>query len=377
MNAEVADRADFSTIRYAQCWEDADILLPALDIQPGETCLAIASAGDNALAMLSQSPAKVIALDLSVSQLACLELRVAAYRELTHPELLTFIGSQNPGKKGSKEAQEISACRAQFYRRCRPHLSPEVQQFWDSHPQEIARGIGTAGKFERYFALFRDRLLPWVHRSDRIDELLAGGCLETRQVFYREKWNTWRWQLLFRVFFSRFVMGRLGRDPSFFQYVEGTVADRILNQTAYALTELNPAENPYLQWILKGYHTTALPYALRPENFAAIRDNLHRLEWHCCAVESFLDRIGESAIDAYNLSDIFEYMSPDNYHQLLSRLIKSGRGGARLVYWNMLVPRQRPEFLSDRLRSLDKFARELHRKDKAFFYSNFIVEEIV
>ena len=74
-------------------------------------------------------------------------------------------------------------------------------------------------------------------------------------------------------------MGRLGRDPSFFRYVEGSVADRILARTRHALTKLNPAENPYLQWILTGHHTTALPYALRPENFEAIRANLHRLEW--------------------------------------------------------------------------------------------------
>ena len=46
-----------------------------------------------------------------------------------------------------------------------------------------------------------------------------------------------------------------------------------------ASPELNPAENPYLQWILKGRHTTALPFALREENFQSIRNNLHRLEW--------------------------------------------------------------------------------------------------
>jgi S-adenosylmethionine:diacylglycerol 3-amino-3-carboxypropyl transferase len=43
-------------IRYAQCWEDADVLLEALDIQPGQSCLSIASAGDNTLAMLAKNP---------------------------------------------------------------------------------------------------------------------------------------------------------------------------------------------------------------------------------------------------------------------------------------------------------------------------------
>ena len=64
MNNTIAARADFSEVRYAQCWEDADVLLAALNIQPQQTCLSIASAGDNTLAMLSRAPAKVIAIDL-------------------------------------------------------------------------------------------------------------------------------------------------------------------------------------------------------------------------------------------------------------------------------------------------------------------------
>src|SRR5215470_6064084 len=32
--SEVAREADFSSIRYAQCWEDADVLLDALDVRP-------------------------------------------------------------------------------------------------------------------------------------------------------------------------------------------------------------------------------------------------------------------------------------------------------------------------------------------------------
>src|SRR5207302_1488891 len=84
MGSEVAAKADFSGIRYAQCWEDADVLLEGLDIQPGDVCLSIASAGDNAFAMLSKGPSRVIALDLSPAQLACVEIRVAAFRELSH-----------------------------------------------------------------------------------------------------------------------------------------------------------------------------------------------------------------------------------------------------------------------------------------------------
>jgi len=70
----------FTILRYAQCWEDADILVDGLDVQPGDTCLSIASAGDNTLSLLTRAPARVIAIDLNPTQIAALELRVAAYR---------------------------------------------------------------------------------------------------------------------------------------------------------------------------------------------------------------------------------------------------------------------------------------------------------
>jgi S-adenosylmethionine-diacylglycerol 3-amino-3-carboxypropyl transferase len=88
------DSLDFSFIRYAQVWEDADVLLEALNIQPDDVCFSIASAGDNAMALLTQGPEKVVAVDLNPAQLACLELRVAAYRLLSYEELLALIGTQ-------------------------------------------------------------------------------------------------------------------------------------------------------------------------------------------------------------------------------------------------------------------------------------------
>ncbi|HEY1377246.1 MAG TPA: DUF3419 family protein [Gemmataceae bacterium] len=364
MGSEIAARADFTGVRYAQVWEDADILVDALDIQPDDVVLSIASAGDNALALLSRGPARVVALDLSPAQLVCLELRVAAYRELDHGELLELIGSVP------------SYRRLALYQRCRLRLGDSARDFWDSHPQEVAAGIGSAGKFERYFALFRTRVLPLVHRRKLVLRLLEPKSAADRHAFYETEWNTWRWRLMFKIFFSRFVMGRRGRDPSFFQYVEGSVADRILARTRYALTELDPAANPYLQWILTGRHTTALPLDLRPENFDAIRRNLDRLEWRCQSVEDYLDDAAEPVSKA-NLSDIFEYMSAENTERLLGKLAARSRPGGRVAYWNMLVPRSRPESLAGKLRPLAELSERLFRQDKAFFYSRFVVEEVV
>ena len=364
MQSEAAARADFSAIRYAQVWEDADILLEALDVQPGDTCLSIASAGDNTLALLTKQPARVIVLDLSPAQLACLALRVAAYRTLDHGELLELIGSRPSGR------------RPDLYRRCRPALDEESRRVWDANQELVTKGIGSAGKFEHYFALFRTRVLPLVHGRATVDALLEPRSVEQRRLFYERRWNTWRWRLLFRVFFSRFVMGRLGRDPEFFKYVEADVGTSILARTRHALTELDPSRNPYVHWILTGTHGAELPYALRPEHFDAIRANVDRLEWHRTSVEEFLQGAGARSIDRYNLSDLFEYVSPQAYRQVLGEIVRCGRPGARVAYWNMLVPRTRPDDMADRLESLDAEAARLHLADRAFFYSALRIERV-
>src|SRR5262245_38271271 len=176
MTTEVAGKADFSAIRYAQCWEDADILVEGLDVQPGDVCLSIASAGDNALALLTRRPARVIALDLSRAQLSCVALRVADYRAPRPPELLELIASR-PSRR-----------RPGLYRRCRPLLAAADRAFWDARPAEVAAGVGGAGKFERYFALFRNRLLPLVHSRRAVNALLHGGSPDERRRFYERHW---------------------------------------------------------------------------------------------------------------------------------------------------------------------------------------------
>jgi S-adenosylmethionine-diacylglycerol 3-amino-3-carboxypropyl transferase len=365
VSSAISARADFSGIRYAQCWEDADILLEALAIRPGHVCLSIASAGDNVLALASQGPQRIVALDLSPAQLACLELRMAAYRLLAYEEMLELLGARP------------SSRRTQLYAACRPLLSPAARSVWDVRPAEIAQGIGNGGRFERYLRLFGRRILPLLHSPQTRQALLQPRTQAERERFYYEQWDNWRWRLLFRLFFSRWLMGRLGRDPHFFTYVQGNVADRILARTRHALTALDPTQNPYLQWILLGRHGDVLPYALRRQNFAAIQANLDCIELRCQSVEEFARTCPPSSIDCFNLSDIFEYMSLDHYALLLGQLCDCARPGARLVYWNMLAPRRRPATLAQRLQPLAALAARLFAQDKAFFYSDFVVEEVV
>lgn len=366
MNQPIESRARFDLVRYANCWEDADILFAALQPQPGKRILSIGSAGDNALALLAGG-AEVVAVDLSPAQLACLELRRAAFRNLDHAEVLKFLGV--------RPAED----RWPTWLRLRTDLPSDSQAFWDSRADSIRHGFIHDGKFEHYFRKFRNYILPLVHRRRTAEEWSMEKTRTQRIDFYHRRWNNWRWRLLFRVFFSRFVMGRLGRDPEFFRYVQGSVGQRILERTAHALTDLSTHDNPYLIYILSGNYGAALPRYLRPENFAGVRAGLDRLH----VVRGSIDEVAltwtnrtDGGFDGYNLSDIFEYMSPELTSAVYGRLLSSARPNARLTYWNMLVPRSRPVEFAHRVTPQTELAAELFRRDKAWFYSAFLVDEV-
>ena len=145
--------------------------------------------------------------------------------------------------------------------------------------------------------------------------------------------------MMVKVFFSRFVMGRLGRDPAFFDHVEGGPSAQVARLTRKALVDQDPSVNPYLHWILNGTHGEALPRALELERFETIRDRLDRLEIRLCTVETLAEE-GVKA-DAFNLSDIFEYMSPEAHETGLRhdpRRVAAGRAD-RLLEHDGAAPR--------------------------------------
>ena len=362
-DTDIAQRAKFDIIRYAQAWEDADILVAALRPKSGDTVVSIASAGDNALALLAEGPERVIAVDLNPVQLACVRMRVAMYSVLTHEHFLELMGSRPSGR------------RRHLLEQVATHLSPEDQAFWAGLKDEVARhGVGGVGKFEKYFRTFREWVLPFIHNRGTIDNLLKPRDAEGRLAFYDKSWNIWGWRIMVKMFFSRFVMGRLGRDPAFFDHVEGGPSAQVARLTRKALVEQDPSVNPYLHWILKGEHGDGLPRALEAERFETIRDRLDRLEIRLCTVETLAEE-GVKA-DAFNLSDIFEYMSPEAHEAAYGTILATSRPGARIAYWNMMAPRRAPASLADRVTTSTELEAKLKPLDKAFFYSDFVIEEV-
>ena len=367
MTSAIESRASFERVRYAQLWEDADVLCAALDepagAMKGKTLVSICSAGDNALAMLTLDPERVVAVDLSAAQIACMNVRIAAYRTLDHAAFLELMGAR-PSERRATLLDTVLAASDE-----------ETAAFWNANRADAeAHGLGGAGKFESYFRTFRRFVLPLAHSRRTIDDVFVSRPHAERDEFFERRWDTWRWRWLLKGFFSNFVMGRMGRDPAFFDYVEGSLSDHVSGRLRHAAVDLDPAENPYLHWILKGTHGEALPMAWRTEHFDTIRERLDRLEVRHGSLETFV-ATGERA-HGFNLSDIFEYMDERTHEAVYRSVLDAAHPGARLVYWNMMVPRRVPASLADRVERVEDAEARGKAADKAFFYSDFVVERV-
>lgn len=364
VKSEVEDYAKFDLIRYAQVWEDAEILIEALNINENDNILSIASAGENSLAMLIKNPNKVYAIDLNLNQIYCSELKKIAYKYLDYDECMCLIGVFE------------NSNRIELYNKIKDKLSENTKKYFEKNIDIIERGIINTGKFEKYFQIFGQKVLPLIHSKKTRKELLEKKSKQERIKFYNKKWNNVRWQLLFRIFFSKTVMGKLGRDKAFFRYVNVNVADHILERTKYAITELDTSENSYLYYIINGKYENILPIAYRKEYFEIIKKNIDKLVLLTESVETFIERDDIDYISKYNLSDIFEYMDDSQMCKIYEKMrTKSGKGSI-IAYWNMLADKRISKYFDD-LNYKERESEKLLNKDKAFFYSKFIIEEII
>lgn len=350
-------------LNYAQCWEDTQILLEAMRPKEGERVLSIASAGDNAIA-LAMTGAQVDAVDVSEPQLALVALKLLGHR-LTYGDYRGLLGL------------ETSVDVLRVYRLIRERLPEFARRYWDDNEDMLLAGVLSQGRFERYLGTFGQRLLPAIHRKKTTRRWFELDSIDERRKHWK-RWNNLRWKAMFRVFFSQRVMAARGRSPEQFQHVEGGIGNALMARTERVLTELNPRDNGYLQWILTGGYLRpeCEPAYLRPEGHAQLRDVSKRMNLVHTDLTSHMKAQPEGTYSAFNLSDVPEYLDLATTEELLGECARSGRSGARIAYWNLFVPRCRPASLADQIDRHPDIGLALYAQDRSFFYGAFQVEEV-
>ena len=196
-----------SYIHYSNCHEDVQFVLSHVQNKP-KRILSIASALDNALALLLTGAEEIVAIDSNSTQIYLCELKKLAIQRLEYEEFLVLLGM----KVGDSLA---------LYQSIKAELSIEARRYFDDRKYLIADvKLVNCGRFEYYFSIFKNKILPLIHNKDSIEEFMGAKTQEEQTAYYQKTFCNRRFNFMFKIFFSEWVMKKLGRDKDYFKYNE-------------------------------------------------------------------------------------------------------------------------------------------------------------
>lgn len=351
-------------ISYSLCWEDADLVLGALDTKPHDRVVSITSGGCNTLALASIAKEKVYAVDSNPAQNYLAILKHVASKHLNYWQYLDFLG--------------VSPCphRVQTLLNLSPYLPSECAEFFGRHTDWVARGIIHCGVFEGYMKIFRRVVLPLVQSRKTVESILSVTDKDEQLRIYTEHWDNPNYRLFGRIFFSQFVMQALGRHRNMFRYTNASNKGRIyLERAGGTLAKGVVFQNPYLEYILCGTFNRSLPLFLNQTNFDSYRQNSN-IEFVSSGIGQFLSGLPDASIHKFNLSDVFEGMSEADCKGVMGQVHRTATNGARIIFWNNLVKRDVQEELRPYFRLEDALINKYKPMEKVFFYDSFYIYTI-
>lgn len=331
-------------IHYSNCHEDASVLLNNAPKNP-KNILSIASALDNSLAMLLLNPEYILAIDSNITQIYLCQLKKTAIERLEYEEFLVFYGI--------KEGDSLF-----YYEIVKPYLEQETRRYFDEHLYLI-RSIKLihCGRFEYYFQVFKNKVLIKIHRQKTINQFMNFNDLASQRSFYKKRFDNLRFRLMFKVFFSKRVMKKIGRDKDYFKYSKGNLSKILKQRFDFGVEHNLNKDNPYLQYVIFNQFQT-LPAYLRKDNYEIIKKRISLLEIRFSSFEEIMEQT--QTFDYMNLSDIFEYMSKEQTDQLEKKIYDHLNEDGKIVFFNMMIPRSFNRYLSG--------GEISQRHDLAFYY---------
>ena len=335
-------------IHYSNCHEDIEFVMTAVKNNP-KSILSIASGLDNCLALLLLDPNEITAIDGNITQIYLCNLKKLAIERLNYNDYLVFLGV--------KEGDSLK-----LYESIKSGLDSETRAYFDEHVYLISQiKLVNCGRFEYYFNVFKNKVLPLIHSEKTIQEFFTCKDLQTQRKFYLEKFNNLRFKLMFKIFFSQAIMKKIGRDKEFFKYNKGSLSSMLKSQFENCIFNNLNGENPYLQYVVLNKFITPISY-LKEENYNIIKSRISRLKIKKITFEEQI-KSGEK-YDLMYLSDIFEYMSESKTAELSTPIFNALNSGGQIVFFNMMNTR----FLSGNF--VEEKVDKTH--NKTFYYKDFL-----
>jgi hypothetical protein len=214
---------------------------------------------------------------------------------------------------------------------------------------------------------------PSCIRDARSTTSSSPAPVPEREAFLERRFNTWRWRLLLNALLLAVRHGPDGSRQGVLRPCRRQPGQHVARRIRHAGSTCDPAENPYLHWIMKGTHGDALPMTWREEHYETIRARLDRLDIRPGSLEAFVSTGERRRLQPVGHLRI--HVAGDVRNGLCQhpRRGQSGRAAGLLEHDGAAAgsAASRP-----RVRTLTDLEDRLKARDKAFFYSDFVIEEV-
>jgi S-adenosylmethionine-diacylglycerol 3-amino-3-carboxypropyl transferase len=371
----------FQGFVYNQIWEDPDVDLAALCIEPHHRILTIASGGCNVLNYLAADPAEIVAVDLNPNHVALTRLKLAALADLPNFEaFFRFFGEAN--NSGNRRAYDrfLSA-----------KVDSVTRAYWEKRVflrgrriNMFARNLYRYGLLGRFIGVLH--AVAKLHGKKLEHMLEARNPAEQRAAFDR---------LIAPLFDNKSVrflskspisLYALGIPPA--QYDELVLASggnpiATLRERVERLACDFPIRDNYFAWQAfgRGYDVNtrnAVPAYLRREVYDVIRHRVDKVQVHNASLTDFLARQPAASLHRFVLLDSQDWMNDTQLTALWTEIDRvADTADARVIFRTAGTDSPLPHRLSEALLApwvyQEEKSRDFHARDRSSIYGGFHV----
>jgi S-adenosylmethionine-diacylglycerol 3-amino-3-carboxypropyl transferase len=368
----------FQGFVYNQIWEDPDVDMAAMRIQPTTRIITIASGGCNVVNYLAANPAKVIAVDLNPNHIALTRLKLAALSYLpTYEDFFQFFGyansKENREKYDSFLLERLDATTRDYWEQWIPLRGRRINMF--------ARNLYRYGLLGRFLGILQT--VARMHGKQLKEMLTARTPEEQRAIFNRTIAPLFDSKLVKALSKMPVSFYALGIPPA--QYDElnkasgGDPAGLIRRRIEKLACDFPITEN-YFAWQAFGrrYDTEdrgAVPAYLQEQTYKVVRERTDRVETHLASMTDYLAALEPASLDRYVLLDAQDWMNEEQITALWRQITRTAAPGARVIFRtagpDSPLERKLPADLIGRWNYEAEEALAFHDKDRSSIYGGF------
>ena len=355
----------FKGLVYPQIWEDPEVDMEALALQPGERIMAIASGGCNVLSYLTADPGHITAVDLNRAHVALTRLKLLAARALPdYDSFYRFVGQADD--KGNV---------AIYNRYLKFRLDTESRAYWDGRDMLGRKRIGLFAR-NLYQRGLLGNFIGFSHRIAKLygidpNRLTQAKSLEEQRAFFDNALLPLFDKRLVRWATSQKVsLYGLGIPPAQYEALAsagGGDMALVLKQRLEKLACAFSLDDNYFAWQAFGRTYAAegsgpLPPYLERRHFPAVSSRARRVTVLNRSFTDHLQAEPAGSYDAYLLLDAQDWMSDAQLNALWAQITRTAAPGARVLFRTAAVPTLLPGRVADEILARWDYAEEESRR---------------